>query len=81
MGSPKKIDVIYLLLKRINLTPLMTKKDGGIPLKKTRDVEPLIIDPPGNTEGMQLVIRSDSKTVVDWMNVKAKAEEAIAYQR
>ena len=48
------------------------KKDGGIPLKKARDVDPLILDPPGTTEGIELVIRGDSKTVVDWINGKAK---------
>ena len=65
LDSPKKIDVIPVLLKRINLTSLLTKKDGGIPLKKARDVDPLILDPLGNTEGIQLVIRGDSKTIVD----------------
>ena len=40
--------------------------------KKARDVDPLIIDPPGTTEGVELVMRVDSKTVVDWINGKAK---------
>ena len=48
------------------------KKDGGIPLTKARDVDPLTIDSPGTTEGIELVIRGDSKTVVDWINGKAK---------
>ena len=42
------------------------------PLNKARDVDPLILDPPGNIEGIELAIRGDSKTVVDWINGKAK---------
>ena len=76
VGSPKKIDVIPLQLKMIHLTSLLMKKEGGIPFKKARDVDPLIIDPPGTTEGIQLVIRGDSsKTVVDWINGKAKQKK------
>ena len=77
LPPPRKCDVIpTLLLKAINLTSMMTKNDGGIPLKKARDVDPLILDPPRNTEGIRLVIRGDSKTTVDWINGKAKQKKA-----
>ena len=67
--------MLLLLLKRINLTSVLTKKDGGIPLKKARDVDPLILDPPGNTEGIQLVLRGDSETIVDWIDGKAEQKK------
>ena len=72
MGPPKKTDVVPFLLKMIHLTSIQTKRVGGIPLTKARDVDPLIIDPPDNIEGIELVIRGDSKTVVDWINGMAK---------
>ena len=75
LESPKKSDVIPLFLKGINLTSMLKRKDGGIPLKKARDVDPLILEPPANTEGIQLVIQGDSKTIVDWINGKPKQKK------
>ena len=49
------------------------RKSAAFPQKKQETLDPLIIDPPGNIEGIELVIRGDSKTVVDWINGKAKA--------
>ena len=46
--------------------------EGGIPLRKERELDPLVMEPPRTVEGIELVIRGDSKTVVDWINGKAK---------
>ena len=64
----------FLLLKMIRLTSMQTKKVGGILFKKARDVDPLIIaiDYWLSGQGIELVIRSDGKTVVDWINGKVK---------
>ena len=48
------------------------KADGGIALRKERDLDPLMIKPPRTVEGIELAIRGASKTVVDWINGKAK---------
>ena len=47
------------------------KKLGGIPSKEPRNLDPVILQPPTNTEGIELV-RGDSKTVVDWISGHAK---------
>ena len=63
----------------IHLSPLQIKMtDGVIPLRKERELDPLLLEPPRTVEGIELVIRGDSKTVVDWINGKAK--QKVPYQ-
>ena len=65
-GPHKKKDVISSLLQTIHLSSRWTKGgDGGIPLKKARYLDPLIIDPPSCAYGTELIIRGDSKTIVE----------------
>ena len=72
-GPPRKAEVIPTLVLATHLSTLQVKKaDGGIPLRKERVLDPLMIEPPRTVEGIELVIRGDSKTVVDWINGKAK---------
>ena len=72
-SPPKKAEVIPTLVLAIHLSTLQVKKaDGGIPRRKERDLDPLMIKPPRTVEGLELVIRGDSKTVVDWINGEAK---------
>ena len=60
-GPLRKAEVIPALVKTIHASPLQGKKvDGGIPLRKERDLDNLIIEPPGTVEGIELVIRQDS---------------------
>ena len=56
------------------------KKKGRIEEKRRKvhinsDLDPLIIDPPGCTHDIELVIRGDSKIIVDWINGKAKQKK------
>ena len=61
------------LVLTVHLSTLQVKKaEGGIPLRKERDLASLMIKPPITVEGIELVIGGDSKTVVDWINGKAK---------
>ena len=48
------------------------QKPEGLPSKEPRDLFPVVLEPPRNTEGIELVIRSNSKTVVDWINGQTK---------
>ena len=60
---PKKAEVIPTLVLTIHLSTLQVKKeDGGIPLRKERD---LVLE-------LSWLFGGDSKTVVDWINCKAK---------
>ena len=57
----------------IHLSTLQVKKAaGGVPLRKERELDPLLFVLPRTVEGIEMVIRGDSKTVVDWINGKAK---------
>ena len=40
--------------------------------QERKNLDPLMIEPPRTVEGIELVLRGDSKTVVDWINGKAK---------
>ena len=42
--------------------------------KKTRDLDPTVLDVPREGEGIQVEIRRDSKTVVGWIKWHAKAK-------
>ena len=69
MNPPKKTDAIPTLVLAIPLSPIQIKKiDGGIPLRRERDLDPLVMEPSRTVEGIELVIPGDSKTVVDWIN-------------
>ena len=46
------------------------KKPGGIPSKEPKDLDPMVLQLP-------LVIRSDSKTVLDWINGHAKQKRQL----
>ena len=48
---------------------------GGVPLRRAREIAPLIIDPPVNSDGIELAFRGDSKTVVDWINGKGRMKK------
>ena len=66
MHPPKKTEAVPALVRAIHLSPC------GISLRKERELDPLLLVPPRTVAGIELVIRGDSKTVVDWINVKAK---------
>ena len=72
MNPPKQTEAVLALVLAIHLSPLQLKKEGGIPLRKEREHDPLVMEPPRTVEGIELVTRGDSKTVVDWINGKAK---------
>ena len=72
---PKKTEAVPALVRAIHLSPLQIKMtDGGIPLGNERELDPLLLVPPRTGTGIELVIRGDSKTVVDWINGKAKQQ-------
>ena len=72
-SPPNKKEAIPQLVLAIHLSPLQIKMTvDGIPLRKERELDPLLIEPPRTVEGIELVIRGDSKTVVDRINGKAK---------
>ena len=73
MNPPKKTEAVPALVRAIRLSPLHIKKtEGGIPHRKGRELDPLVTEPPRTVDGIELVIRGDSKTVVDLINGKAK---------
>ena len=73
MNPPKKTEAVPTLVLAIHLSPLQIKKiEGGILLRKERELDSLVMEPPRTVEGIELVIRCDSKTIVDWINGKAK---------
>ena len=75
---PQEDDVNISLLKMMRQpTAHSVRKSGGIPSKGPRDLGPLVLDPPTNTEGIELEIRSDSKTVVEWISGKAKQKTTV----
>ena len=66
MHPPKKTEAVPALVRAIHLSPLQIKMtDGGIPLTKERELDPLLLVPPRTVGGIELAIRRDSKTVVD----------------
>ena len=72
-SGERVLQMIPTLVLAIHLSPLQVKKaDGGIPLRKERKQYPLLRKPPRTVEGIELVIRGDNKTVVDWINGEAK---------
>ena len=65
MNHPKKTEVVPALVRAIHLSPLQIKKtEGGSPLRKERELDPLMMEPPRTVEGIELVIRGDSTTVM-----------------
>ena len=49
---------------------------GATPAKEPRELDLMVLELPTNTEGIELEIRSDSKTVVDWIG-HAKQRTAV----
>ena len=39
----------------------------------------MVLEPPANADGIELEIRSDSKTVVDWISGHANHASAVSY--
>ena len=69
MHPPKQTEAVPALVRAVPLSQLQIKMtDGGIPLRKERELDPLL----RTVEGIGLVIRGDSKMVVGWINGKAK---------
>ena len=55
---PKKTEAVPALVRAIHLSPLQIKMtDGGIPLGKERELDPLLLVPPRTVTGIELVIR------------------------
>ena len=70
---PRKEAVIAALMKMLRQPAAhQEKKPGGISSKEPRDLDPMVLEHPTNTNGMKLTIKGDSKTVVDWINGHAK---------
>ena len=70
---PRKEDVIVALTKMMRQpTAHSEKKPGGIPSKEPKHLDPMLSEPPTNSEGIGLEIIGDSKTVVDWISGNAK---------
>ena len=44
----------------------------SIPSKKPREVDPMVLEPPTTAKGVEMEMRGDCKTVVDWINGHAK---------
>ena len=53
------------------------RKPGGIPSIELRDHDPSVLELPTKTEGIELEIKSDSKTVVEWINGEAKIRQFV----
>ena len=68
-----KTEAVPALVRAIHLSPSQIKMtDDGIPHREERELDALLLEPPRTVERIELVIRRDSKTVVDWINGKAK---------
>ena len=73
MSLFKKTEAVPSLVLAFHLFHYRSKKiEGGIPLRKERELDPLITEFLRTVEGIELVFRGDSKTVVDWISGKAK---------
>ena len=73
---PRKVDVIISLLKMLRQPTAHVKKTGGgIPSKKPRELDSMVLEPPTTATGVGLEIRGDSKTVVDLINGHAKQKK------
>ena len=73
VGPLRKAEVITNLVLAIHLSTLQVQKaDGRILLRKEKDLDPLMIQPQRTVEGIEVVLRGAIKTVVDWINGKAK---------
>ena len=73
---PQKEDVITSLMKMMGRPTAHLTKNGGIPSKAPRDLEPFVLGPPTNTEGIALEIRRD-KDGGRRINGKAKQKKTI----
>ena len=60
------------LWKEAVIVALMTMM---ISSKEARDLDPMVLELPTNAEGIEVEIRSDSKTVLDWINGHAKQKK------
>ena len=71
MHPPKKTVAVPALVRAIHVSPLQIKiTDGGIRLRKERELDPLLLVLRITVTGIELVIRGDSKTIVDCINGK-----------
>ena len=65
---PLKEDVVDALLNMPREpTTRLEKKHGGTLSKKTRDLDPVVLEPPAKPDGIEWAIRVDRKTVVQLM--------------
>ena len=72
-GPLRKEDVTVRLLKTMRHAAGKRKdKKSGLPTKKPRDPDPLILEEPAKNKKFILQMRGDSKTIVDWVNGHAK---------
>ena len=70
--------MIVALMKMLRqATTHVEKKPGSIPSKELRDLDPMVLEPPTKTEGVELEIMDESKTVVDWINGHAKQRTTV----
>ena len=57
MHPPKKTVAVPALVRAIHVSPLQIRiTDGGIPLRKERELDPLLLGPPRTVTGIELVI-------------------------
>ena len=66
MHLSKKTEAVPAFVRAIHLSPC------GISFRKEKELDPLLLVPPRTVAGIELVIRGNSKTVVDWINGNAK---------
>ena len=55
----------------------MLKKFIGVQSNKPRGLDPMVLEAPRKSEGIQVEIRGESKTVVGWINGTARQRPAI----
>ena len=71
-----KDEMIVALLKMTRRpTKQMAKHICELLSKEPRQLGPMFLKDSGKGEGIQVEIRGDSKTVVDWINGKARERE------
>ena len=67
-ARPRKDEVIVAILKMTRQPAKhLLKKVIGVPDNRPRELDPMVMEAPGKGEGIQVEIRRDSETVVDWI--------------
>ena len=73
--KPRKEDVVRSLLESTKQTvENKAEPNGARPIKKPRDLLPLVLDIPEAGQRLTLEIRGDCKTMVDWDQWSRQAE-------